>query len=174
MAAGQGLDVAAVAEIVLAGVVAHFAASEVTLPDRRVIAPGDPRSIAWDCPQVVVTLGGILWGAGPGTNSESALPTGRPVSSMTTRHAVVAVQIVRCEPVGDGRNPPDPLRVTDAGLALCRDAGLLSQALVELCTPAGPLADYGTALAGAVEVLGPSGGMVGVEGNLTVTAGGLR
>lgn len=175
MSAGQGIDVGAVAQTVLDGVVAHFAASEVTLPDRQVIAPGDPRSVAWDCEQVVVTCGGINWGAGPGTNTTGTLsrPTGNPVSTSGARHTAIAVQIVRCVPVGDEAGPPPVADVTEAGLALMRDGGLLSQALTEIIGRTGALAKAGAGLVG-VEVLGPGGGMAAVEGIVTVTLASLR
>ncbi len=173
MSAGQGIDVGATAQTVLDGVVAHFAASEVTLPDRQVIAPGDPRSIAWDCEQLVVTCGGINWGAGPGTNSATARGTGNPVSTAGARHSAIAVQIVRCVPVGDENGPPAAAEVTAAGLALMRDGGLLSQALTELIGRTGALAKAGAGLVG-VEVLGPGGGMAAVEGIVTVTLASLR
>jgi len=176
VSAGQGIDVGAVAQIVLDGVVAHFAASEVTLPERRVIAPGDPRGIAWDCEQLVVTCGGIGWGAGPGTNSATARSTGNPVSTAGARHTALAVQIVRCVPIGESGDPPTPPaadEVTEAGLGLMRDGALLSQALTELIGRDGALGRAGAGLVG-VEVLGPDGGMAAVEGILTVTAGVLR
>ena len=175
MSAGQGIDVGAVAQTVLDGVVAHFAASEVTLPDRRVIAPGDPRSVAWDCEQVVVTCGGINWGAGPGTNTTGTLsrPTGNPVSTSGARHTAIAVQVLRWVPVGDANGPPAAADVTAAGLALMRDGGLLSQALTEIIGREGALAKAGAGLVG-VEVLGPGGGVAGVEGIVTVTLASLR
>jgi len=173
VSAGKGIDVGAVAQTVLDGVVAHFAASEVTLPDRRVIAPGDPRGVAWNCEQLVVTCGGISWGAGPGTNSATARGTGNPVSTSGARHTAIAVQIVRCVPVGDEDGPPAAAEVTAAGLALMRDGGLLSQALTELIGRDGALAKAGAGLVG-VEVLGPGGGMAAVEGIVTVTLASLR
>jgi hypothetical protein len=173
VSAGQGIDVGAVAQAVLDGVVAHFAASEVTLPERRVIAAGDPRGVAWDCDQLVVTCGGIGWGAGPGTGSATARPTGNPISTAGARHTAIAVQIVRAVPVGGEDGPPPAADVTAAGLALMRDGGLLSQALTELIGRDGALGRAGAGLVG-VEVLGPGGGMAAVEGILTATLAGLR
>lgn len=172
MPAGKGPDIGWIATTTLDGVVAHFAASEVQLPDRRVIAPGQPRLVAWDCAAVLVTCGGIGWGQGPGTGSGTARPTGNPVAA-GARHTVIAVQIVRWVPESDGTNPPDADELTAAGLEVMRDAGLLSQALVDLCGPSGPFKKLGTAIAGAVEILGPSGFMAASEGNLTITAGNL-
>lgn len=172
MSAGQYLNVPDLARTTLDGVVAHFAASTVKLPTRKIIAPGDTRSIAWDCEQTIVTCGGILWGQGPGTGAGTGRQTGNPVS-VGTRYTIIVVQIVRCVPEFDGEEPPPADKLTQAGTSLMTDAGLLSQALVELCGRNGPLRDMGAATAGAVEILGPSGGMAGVEGNLTITASKL-
>lgn len=167
MVAGQGVDVAGLAQAVFDAVVAHYAASTVELPDRRIIAPGDIRAVAWDCPSLIVAFSGLRWGGGPGTNSATALPTGRPLS-MGLRHAVITVQIVRA--ISDNEDTPAAAAVVTAeGLALVRDAGLLSQALVDL-VGGGVMRRAGTAIAGDVDPLGPLGGIAGVEGTLTVTA----
>lgn len=175
MPAGQGIDVPAIAQAVMDGVVAHYAplAPAVTLPDRRVIVGGEPRTVAWDCESVLVTCGGIVYGQGPGVvTAGQGQRTGNPLGTVL-RHTVMAVQIVRCVPAWDGTNPPDAAAVTTAGLALMRDTGLLSQALMELCGPNGALRRFGMAVAGAVEILGPAGGMAATEGNVQVTAGDL-
>lgn len=168
MAAGQYIDVPSIAQTVLIGVVAHFNAAGVELPDRQLIPPGEPRSIAWDCDAVLVTLAGIGVGQAPGQGG-GARQTGNP-TSVGARHAVIVVQIVRCvpEPVGDELT--DAEKTTEAGLALIKDAALLSQALAELCGQSGALRRAGSAIAGAVEPIGPSGGYAAVEGNVTVTA----
>jgi hypothetical protein len=177
MPAGQGLDVASIASKVLDAVVAHLeAAPGVNVPQRRIIAPGNPRLIAWDAEQIVVALSGIGVGQAPGQGGGSQR-IGNPVSSRGMRHAVLAVQLVRCVPESaDGATPPPASAVTDAGLALMRDAGLLSQALVEACTKLGgvdALGPGGSSRPGAVEVLGPDGGMAAVEGSIEITAGTL-
>jgi hypothetical protein len=173
VASGQGLAVGEIAQAILDAVVAHFnAASGCTLPDRRLIAPGNPRLIAWDCPQVVVALSGIGLGAAPGQGG-TPQRTSNPISAMGLRHAVFAVQKVMCVPeAADGTRPPAADEVTTAGLALMRDAGLLTQALVEVCTT-GALKRHGTATPGAVEILGPEGAMAAVEGSIAITAGTL-
>lgn len=172
MTAGQYLDIPTIARTTLDAVVAHFAASSVTLPTRRIIAPGDPRSPAWDCEGITVTCAGILWGQAQATGSGAGRQTGNPVS-VGARYTVIAVQIIRCVPEHDGQEPPPSDAVTKAGIAHMTDAGLLSQALVELCGRNGPLKEWGAATAGAVEPVGPSGGMAAVEGNLTITASRL-
>lgn len=171
MSAGKGLDVATIARATFDAVVAHYAAATgITLPSRRIIPPGDVRGTAWDCEQFAVNNGGIVWGPAPGTGSQTAKPTGNPLSSTQVRYTIIVVQIVRPSPEGEDGNPPPAAEVTKAGLALMRDAGLLSQALIELCGRNGALKDHGSAQAGDVAMLGPSGGYAAVEGTLSVTA----
>lgn len=172
-APGLALAIAPIAQTVLAAVVAHFdAATGVTLPARQVIAPGDPAGIAWDCDQLVVTMSGIGVGQAPGEGAQ-ARQVGNQVSSMGLRHAVFAAEIVRCVPESqDGTTPPPAAELTTAGLALMRDAGLLSQALVDVCTAVSAVTPPGAkAVSGAVTVLGPEGGFAAVRGSITVTAG---
>ena len=176
MSVGQGLAVADIAQTILDAVTSHFnAASGITLPDRRIIAPGNIRLIAWDnCEQLIVAMNGIGLGAAPGQGG-TPQRTGNPISSTGLRHAVFAVQLVRWAPESrDGTTPPEAATVTTAGLALMRDGGILSQALVEACSSlkAG-LGHGGTAAPCAVEVIGPYGGMAAVEGSIAITAGDL-
>lgn len=171
-ALGKGIQVAAIAETILDAVVRHYqAAPGVTLPDRRVIAPGNSRLIAWDAEQTVVTLSGIGIGSAAGENA-GPKSSGNPISATGLRHAVFAVQIVRCSPESeDGTTPPPADEVTAAGTALMRDAGLLSQALIGVVTEISAAVPRGSRVqAGAVEVLGPLGGFAAVEGTIAVTA----
>ena len=98
----NGLDVAGTGQRIKDWVVARFEESNQPLPERRYCAPGDPRSIAWDCEQFVVALGGIGWGQALDESSSSAR-TGSPVSVMGMRHAVYTLQLVRCTPQPEGR-----------------------------------------------------------------------
>lgn len=175
MTAGQYIDVPGIARTVLDGVIAHFAASSVELPGRRLIAPGDTRAIAWDCEGVLVTCGGIVWGQGPGAATGTGRATGNPVS-VGARYAVFGVQIVRstAEVEHDGTEPPPTADLTKAGLALMVDAGMLSQALVELCGKGGPLSRAGMATAGDVVFVGPSGMYAASEGHISVTASTIK
>ena len=172
MAAGQGIDVAGIAQTVLIGVAQHFAESEVELPARQVIPPGEPRTQPWICEEMTVTCVGIATG-----HSTSAGGTARQTGinySVGGRRVMIAVQIVRCSPVSSDEYPADETEVTDAGIAMMRDASLLSQALAELVGRNGPLKQHGSATAGDVEFLGPEGGFSAVEGTLTVTAMELK
>lgn len=172
---GLGLAVAAVAQTILDTIVAHYDGVDgVSLPSRRLIAGGNPRLVAWDnCEQVVVSMSGIGNGPAPGVGGQSRA-TGNPISAMGVRHAVFAVQITRINPESrdGGQTPPPVSTVNKAGLAAMRDAGLLSQALMEVCTKAAAALPPGSqAVAGAVETLGPEGGFTASEGSLAVTIG---
>lgn len=172
MAAGQGIDLGGLAQTVLIGVDQHFAASDVELPARQVIPPGEPRAQPWTCEELVVTAAGIASG-----HSTSAGGTGRQAGtnvSVGGRRVIIGVQIVRCAPVGSADEPADENEQTEAGLAMMRDAALLSQALVELVGRDGPLKQHGSAVAGDVAFLGPDGGFSAVEGSLTVTGMSLK
>lgn len=173
MPPGQGLDIGRIAVLMLEKLTEHWdAADGVTLPARRIIAPGSARGIAWDSDGLAVTLGGIGLGHAPGQGGNPQRP-GNPISALGLRHAVFVVQLVRCTPEShNGTTPPDAAEVTKAGLALMRDAGLLSQALTEIATPVqSQLGPGGSVVVGAVDILGPQGGLAAVEGTLTCTAG---
>lgn len=173
-APGKGLAVGPIAQTILAAIVAHYEqAAGVSLPQRQIIAPGNSRGIAWDCEQCVVCLTGIGIGSAAG-EQPGPRSVGNQVSAMGMRHAVLPVQIVRHSPEStDGLQPPPAEDMTKAGLALMRDAGLLSQALVDACTQVGAsgLPKGSRVTPGAVEVLGPEGGFCAVEGSIAVTVG---
>lgn len=173
---GLGLAIPAVAQTILDTIVAHYDAivddTGVKLPERRLIAGGNPRLVAWDnCEQVVVTLSGVGNGPAPGVGG-AARPTGNPISAMGVRHAVFAVQITRHNPESPdgGQAPPRVADVNRAGLASMRDVGLLSQALITVCTKVAAALPRGSqAVAGSVETLGPEGGFTAAEASLAVT-----
>jgi hypothetical protein len=172
-APGLALAAAPIAETILAAVVAHYGqAAGVPLPARRVIAPGAPEAVAWDCDQLVVTMSGIGVGQAPGEGTQ-AKQVGNQISAGGLRHAVFAAEIVRCVPESqDGTTPPPAADLTTAGLALIRDAGLLSQALVEACTAVAATIPKGSkAVPGAVTVQGPEGGFASVRGSVAITVG---
>jgi len=172
VSAGQFLDIPTIARAVFDGVIAHFAASSVALPDLRYIAPGATRDIAWDCASFLVTCGGIQLGQAPGLVAGAiGRQTGNPSSSGAARYAIFTVQIVRCVP---SLEDPDASALTEASIGLFTDAGMLSQALEELCGRNGLLRRYGAASAGDVELLGPAGGYSATEGHLAVTSMALK
>lgn len=171
MSSGQYIDIPGVAQTTLDWVVAHFAASSVELPSLRYIGPGATRELAWDCEEVLASCGGILWGQGQGVGAGTGRRTGNPVSSGGTRYATFNIQIVRCVPSSAELDDIDALNAS--GVTILKDAGLLSQALAELCGPRGPLKRAGVATAGNVEILGPAGGFAATEGQLLVTTAQL-
>lgn len=169
---GKGLRVDTLAETLLARVIAHFGAAGVDLPTHRLVTAGAP---AWDCEQLTVTLVGIGWGQAIDSATESARP-GSPMSVFATRHAVYAVSLVRCvpQPNDHDMSPPSVADLTASGLQFMRDAGLLSQALVEVASGLrNTLGPAGSVQAGMIEPIGPDGGFVGMDGQFIVTSGEL-
>lgn len=173
---GQGLKLSDLAQNVLDGVVEHWAraADATPLPARRAVLAGEPRAIAWDCEQLTVTLSGVGWGQALDASATSPR-AGMPASVASMRHAVLAVALVRCTPTPgrDGKVAVDALHT--AGLASLRDAGLLSQALVEITSRLRKnLPLEASVQAGVVEPVGPSGGFHGLEATLVVTTAELE
>lgn len=173
---GDRIYVAELGLKVLKTVEEHFAAAEVSLPDRRYLAAGNPSLVAWDCEQLVVGLSGIGWGAAPDTAPISVKPSAH-MSVAGVRHAVFSIQLVRCTPtVSDEEaemNTPYPAaeEIHAAGVAFMRDAGLISQALVEMVSRLQQGLDRsGIAQAGVVNTLGPEGGHHAVEATLAITS----
>lgn len=172
---GDSIDIVSLADIVFDAVVDGFEASGVTLPARRVMAPGAPEQVAWDCEQLVCTMSGIGIGSAPGVNT-GPRQVGPQMSAMALRHVVFTFQLVRCEPKpqGNGTKPPAPTVISAAARDLWRDAGLLSHALVRVGTTISKGLPRGTQVeAGAVTPVGPEGGYVGLQTSITVTAGNL-
>lgn len=125
---------------------------------------------------LAVNMVSIGNGASPGGAGSGTQRSGSGISVSGLRHAVFAVQLTRLEPspTQGGKRAPaaDALRV--AALGLMRDAGLLSQALVDLCSDVASGLPLGSLVtAGSVDSVGPSGGHVGIVGSLTTTVGTL-
>lgn len=172
----NGLDVAGTGQRIKDWVIARFEESSQPLPERRYCAPGDPRSISWDCEQFVVALGGIGWGQALDEGSTSAR-TGSPISVMGMRHAVYTLQLVRCTPQPDATKReklPSVAALDAAGLAFMRDAGLLSQAMLTFAADMSQhLGRDALVQCGVVEPVGPDGGFHAAEGTITITVGAL-
>lgn len=172
---GRGLNVADTAQELLEHVISHYAAAAPgtvqPLPARRAVLAGDPRTVAWDCEQLTISLEGI--GVGPSPDSELGTPgmrRGSPTSAVALRHAVFAVSLVRCTPqMSEDGTPPTAEELNEAGLIFMRDCGLLSQAMV---TYAGILADRlptASVECGAVTPFGPSGRFHAADTAMSVT-----
>jgi hypothetical protein len=171
---GKGLDVASTAQDLLDHVVAHWAAvspgSAEPLPARRLLAAGDPQTIAWDCEQLVVSLQGIGFGPAVDASPAPSPRAGVPLSAQALRHAVLAVDLVRCTPSPDNNGNVAVDVLNAAGLVFMRDCGLLSQAVV---TFAGilrsRLSDIASVQCGAVDPIGPTGGFHAAEVTIAIT-----
>lgn len=135
MTLGQALDVHAVGRSLFLAVVDHFAARTQPeyqdLPTRRYLATGDSSSVAWDCEQFSVSLEGI----GAGSSQDSPAPSRQPgvqTGVSAVRFATFMASLVRCVPtMDDNGNFPPVADMDAAGDQFLRDAGLLSQAVVE-------------------------------------------
>lgn len=171
---GKGLNVAVVAEALLAQVVAHWDAAVpgtlAPLPSRRLIAPGDPRSVAWDCEQLVVALEGIGFGQAQDAGPSPSPRAGVPFSAVALRHAVLTISLVRCTPLADNNGHVAAQAIHASGLTFLRDCGVLSQALV---TFAGLLRDQlghtASVECGAITPFGPSGEYHSADGSIAIT-----
>lgn len=172
---GKGLDVAQTAQDLLDHVVAHYAAATVgsvePLPARRIIAAGDPLTIAWDCEQLTISLNGIGFGQAVDAAPAPSPRGGSPLAATALRHAVFAIDLVRCTPgLDDNGNPPLAAAINTAGLIFMRDCGMLSQAVV---TFAGllrdRLPDTASVQCGAVDPVGPNGGFCAAECSIAIT-----
>jgi hypothetical protein len=187
--------VAEVAQMLLDGVVSHYADAGEPLPSRRYVAAGGAREVAYDCEQVTVALSGIGWGPSP-DRSQGSQRTGTPMAALALRHAVFAVAVVRkdvdsqaadvadvWDPEADARFPSAEV-MNRLGLRHMRDAALVSQALLNTATEVrnlprlrqvgreltvNPAASDRLVQPGLVESLGPAGGYVSVEAAFTVT-----
>lgn len=172
---GKGLNIADTALELQAYVIAHWNAAgpgTVTpLPARQLIAPGDPRTIAWDCEQFTISMEGI--GFGPAVDIAATSPrAGHGLSVNSLRHVVLTVSVVRCTPgPREDGTPPSADALQEAGLTFLRDAGLLSQAMVSY---AGVLrarigGDDRSVQCGAVTPFGPSGGFHSADAAMAIT-----
>lgn len=169
-----GLDLSTVPNALLIAVVDYFTANGVELPERRYVTAGDPNLVAWDCEQLVICLADLGWGRA--TDATQLSPSfGKSASVNAMRHATYAVILVRCTPhIGDDAQPPSAEVLNAAGVGLMADAGLLSQALVNFVAFRNAAVPPGVSVqAGAVQMIGPFGGLVGCTGGLMITAGQL-
>jgi hypothetical protein len=169
-----GLELAGIPQAVLAAVIRYFEANAVDLPDRRYVTAGDPNLVAWDCSQLVVCLTDLGWGRAADATQLSP-SFGKAASINAMRHATYSVLLTREVPtIEDGGELPAAADLNTSGLDVMRDAGILSQALVNFVTWRDPsLPVGGSAQAGAVQMIGPAGGLVGCSGALIVTAAEL-
>jgi hypothetical protein len=180
---GRGIGVRTLALSIQDAVVQHWAAATgdvQPLPDRRLIAAGDPGSQAWDCEQLVVSLTGI--GFGPAQDSAPPVTprAGSPASILSVRHAVFNIALVRCIPGPTGRSatPPSVEALNAAGERYMIDAGMLSQALVwwasRTIKSVLPGDGASSVQLGVIEAGEAAGNMVGMEASAIVTCAALE
>jgi hypothetical protein len=144
-------------------------AEEVTpLPERRYLAPGAPREVAWDLQtgQLTVALERLVTALDPGAPPASARsPRQHPANTgRINRTAALEVQIVRCIPVPD-LGVPTADQLADQGAVLTADAGHLLSAVVEAVRTGALLREHvgqGGVQIGDALTLGPMGGAAGV------------
>jgi hypothetical protein len=170
-----GLLLAPQAEGLLAEVVDYAAANARKLPERRVIIPGLPSAVAWDCQQVTVGLANLTTATASGQSM--SMPQIGPAAGVgLIRYATWSVQVVRCTPqMDEAGNPPSAEELAVAGLLCLDDAGWLSQCFSLLAASGndgsrGWLPPGGTINAGAVTTLGPEGPYFATEAAVTMTA----
>ena len=169
-----GLDLSTLPQAILVAVQGYFAANGVDLPTRQYITAGDPNLVAWDCEQLVVCLADLGWGRAADATQLSP-SFGKTASVNAMRHATYSVLLTRCVPgITDGGDVPENDQLTQSGLAVMTDAGLLSQCLVNFVAFHNAAMSTGANVqAGQVQMIGPSGGLVGCSGALISTAGEL-
>lgn len=173
---GQRLDCAEIAELLLNGVAAHYAANTnpdvEALPARRLVLAGDAATYAWDCEMLAVSMQGVGFGASNDTGPTTP-QLGVAAGALSVRHVPFEVSLIRCIETGDeseNLKPPDTVLFRE-GMRFLRDMGMLSQALVEIGAKLRPqLGPGGLVRAGECLPAGPDGQFVAVVGLFTVSS----
>ena len=145
------------------------------LPDRRFIAPGAPREVAWDPNgQVHVALDHILAGLNPTQPPQPAvLPRSSRASNPAAlnRSALLEIQIVRCQPslTGAGRIPSRDT-LDEQGWTLIGDAGHLSRCALAAAKAGDWLREgaHGQITIGDVQTVGPQGELAAIALQVTI------
>jgi hypothetical protein len=172
------LAVAGTAEAILAAVVAWYADEAhgaEPLPERRYVAAGDPRAVAWDCDagQVTVAFASSALQvrqdlAGPITQS----PGGRNRSVQMMRSGSFELQVVRPTPqMGYEGEAPSAEVLSAHGISLLHDVEQVL-AMVNDAQHRGRFLPEGHKPAPVqvplVEVLGPTGNLAGIAVTVVV------
>lgn len=180
------LALVAIAEKILTTIEQHFDAANVILPDRRYIAPGAAVNIAHDfeendaqtCGQLAITMEGIGWGVSSTSTTGLNVKPGAQASVEGVRHAVFAIQLVRCTPSANPNSRhatvPSAADIHAAGTDFLVDCGLLSQALLVLMAELRN--DFlpnraGLVQGGLVSPVGPAGGVHAAQAQIELTVG---
>lgn len=172
------LAVAATAEAILAATVAWYAVEEHgarPLPERRYVAAGDPRAVAWDCAEGQVTVAFASSTlqvrqdlAGPITQA----PGSRNRSVQLMRSGTFELQVVRPAPaMGYDGEAPKADTLSGHGLDLMHDVEQII-AMVNDAQHRGTMLPEGHKPAPVqvpiIEVLGPTGNLAGIAATISV------
>jgi len=123
------------------------------LPARRYVSFGTP---AWDCEQVVVGPSRLY-----SIEADPSLEGLIAWKPLFANNAVeMNVQIIRCQPTGDGTNPPSTTQLETIALAVHQDIEVVRQVLVD-AQQNGSLATPSGLSFGNWNSLGPQGGLGG-------------
>jgi hypothetical protein len=151
------IDASAVAQRMLAGVVARFTEQGWDLPERCYVAPGSPNVVADDGDHLVVALESL--GSGIGATTGGAGMLSRAAGSQGPPKATFGVRLMRCI---DPDVAPATESIHDDGVRLLLDPGRLLDALfVWRETELHPRNPNPMVDIGQVEVIGPMGGLAG-------------
>lgn len=175
-APGRALDVMGIAMKIHQAVIDHFDAGDNALPERRYLAPGSPETVAFDCAQFTTALDGVGWGPAPGTDVPSVKMGTQ--SNLAVRHMLLTLTIVRCSPtsqsVGRGTvKAPAAEQLQDAAEQFFLDAGMLSQAMVEIAKMIKTLDRTAIVQPGIIEPGPVEGAFQALDGVISITVGGL-
>ncbi len=159
------IDVSAVAQRMLAGIVDHFDAQSWDLPERCYIAPGSPNVIADDGEHLVVALESLATGAA-GATGGAGMPS-RAAGSQGPPKAILAARLLRCI---DPDVAPETASIHEDGVRLLLDPGRLLDALytwreteLHAMNP-NPIVDIGQ-----VDTIGPMGGYAGHMAKISIS-----
>lgn len=171
------LPIAETAVRLLQGVVDWYADEDneaTELPTRRYVAAGDPRTVAWDGPQVTVSVSSLPLNVTPSEPNGSTQAGRRMTAGRLIRSVAYELQVVRCYPGWDPSQPevvPSAEQLMAAGLDGMTDLQQIVRCLTKLVS-GGALVAEGhpppQVLLGAVETLGPDGGLTAVAATITV------
>lgn len=148
----MSIDPRSPAERLLAALVTEFGS---TVPARVYISHGI--GAAWDCSHLAVCLQQCLPGTSDGSGSAQGLPSHGSGSMQIVRGSFQA-RILRCVPtVDDDGALPAAEAIQAASVGLLDDLGMLLAGIYRFLKDS----PNGVATVGAVESLGPDGGLAG-------------
>lgn len=155
------MDLYQVAQNLLDAVGQHMEEQGIILPEIQYVAPGN--EVAYDCELLTVHLVRIL------SNYQGTDTTFPSPYALLVNSAEFNVTMARCVPVLDEQgNLPPMSELSDSAGGLMRDARAMRRAMeqvVQFCDVAPRNVPQ---TVGAVQTVGPQGGMAGIFGMYTV------